>query len=549
MMGGMSDEDGADGAGGASGVVPGWWDQVPGAHLLLRGGTVVAADGAARQLGHGLDAGFDLAAALYDDDDRLALAAALDELDELDDLAAGRVGVLVRIGPPPSLYAHLALAPAGALVVALVTDRTQEHRLDESIAAFDNRFAFLVDRDGKLIWRPPGNQKRLGMTDEEMVGARVAKFIHPDDMTHVIERFLDVLEHPDRTSVATVRVYRRSTDTWYDSTLSAVNRLDDPAFGGVLMQSVEEYPAEPTHHDPLRAAGDRFMSLAEVAPVGILAGDRQGAVLYRNERARQLVGGEDATADLRALVARTDDAHRGRLEAVLAQVRRADGRGSLMAPMRRPDGERAWLQVDATPQTSAAGEVLGWVVSLQDLTAEVEIREELRRAQERLFELATRDHLTGLYNRAAMMERLQAALARQGTGGPAPCVLLVDLDAFKPVNDELGHAAGDEVLAELAARLGRAVEGWGVIGRFGGDEFLVLVEEPRPADGDLEARLAVWAEGLVAAAAQPVAVAGRTVQVGASVGWARAVEGQHASELIGRADAAMYAAKRHKRTG
>ncbi|WP_432548677.1 diguanylate cyclase domain-containing protein [Kineococcus sp. SYSU DK004] len=147
---------------------------------------------------------------------------------------------------------------------------------------------------------------------------------------------------------------------------------------------------------------------------------------------------------------------------------------------------------------------------------------------------ARHDGLTGLPNRRSFTEHLAAAV----DGGREVCVLFVDLDGFKAVNDTLGHAAGDELLAEAGRRLDRAVGHLGTPARLGGDEFAVVLRE---ADLASAARIA---DAVVAALRVPYRLAAGTAVVGASVGCAAGGEADGADALLSHADDAMYAAKR-----
>jgi diguanylate cyclase (GGDEF)-like protein/PAS domain S-box-containing protein len=167
---------------------------------------------------------------------------------------------------------------------------------------------------------------------------------------------------------------------------------------------------------------------------------------------------------------------------------------------------------------------------------------ELKAAEERMRHLATHDVLTGLPNRAALTDELRRATARHQRAGAGLAVLFCDLDGFKPVNDRLGHAAGDVVLAEVARRLQAAVREVDVVARLGGDEFVVLCEgSGARADG-----LAELAERLHQQVEAPVLVAGDTVSIGVSIGVAAAGPGRPcgADALLRLADEAMYEAKR-----
>jgi diguanylate cyclase (GGDEF)-like protein len=159
----------------------------------------------------------------------------------------------------------------------------------------------------------------------------------------------------------------------------------------------------------------------------------------------------------------------------------------------------------------------------EDIRAAAQARAEAASAA--LARMAYHDALTGLSNRARFLERLGAALARaRAAGDPARvAVLLLDLDGFKGVNDSLGHAAGDTVLAEVAARLLNATRGCDTVARLGGDEFAVLLEVARE-----DAAAVVVAERILAALAAPFVLDGRQARVGASVGIARSAAGADA---------------------
>ena len=151
---------------------------------------------------------------------------------------------------------------------------------------------------------------------------------------------------------------------------------------------------------------------------------------------------------------------------------------------------------------------------------------------------ATTDSLSGLANRAAFRARLQAMLARPDHRGGSQAVMFVDLDDFKDVNDTLGHAAGDELLCVVAARLGEAVRPGDLVARLGGDEFALLLE------GLADASVAeAVAERVVAALAEPVMIGLHSVRVGASVGLVMRQTDSTLDELMREADVAMYAAK------
>ncbi|MGI8461686.1 MAG: putative bifunctional diguanylate cyclase/phosphodiesterase, partial [Solirubrobacterales bacterium] len=160
------------------------------------------------------------------------------------------------------------------------------------------------------------------------------------------------------------------------------------------------------------------------------------------------------------------------------------------------------------------------------------------RASEEATHEAFHDSLTTLPNRALFIDRLEHALTRLARGGAPVAVLFCDLDGFKTVNDSLGHAAGDQLLRSVGARLAAAIRPSDTVARFGGDEFAILLEElGAPAD-------AVRAASRVLEALRAsFDIAGRDIHVGVSIGIATAGGADDADALLRNADLAMYRAK------
>ncbi|HEU4976211.1 MAG TPA: diguanylate cyclase [Baekduia sp.] len=154
-----------------------------------------------------------------------------------------------------------------------------------------------------------------------------------------------------------------------------------------------------------------------------------------------------------------------------------------------------------------------------------------------LEDLAYRDELTELPNRRGATRQLEVLISRARRHGHQLCVLLIDADRFKAVNDDHGHAAGDVVLRELAHRLRDRVRREDLVGRWGGEEFLVALPETTP-----DAAMAVAESLREAVAAEPIDADGTELRVTVSIGlsgWT----GEPLDELVDRADQALYAAK------
>ncbi len=192
-------------------------------------------------------------------------------------------------------------------------------------------------------------------------------------------------------------------------------------------------------------------------------------------------------------------------------------------------GEWRHLEAHVTDLRHDRG-IRGVVLNARDATERVRLQDELVRQ-------AYHDGLTGLANRSLFRDRLEQALARPARAGGTSAVLILDLDGFKGVNDTLGHDAGDQLLRIVAERLNETVRATDTVSRFGGDEFAVLLDD---ADEGLAVSVARRA---LARLAEPATVAGRELQVAASIGVAVHTGEGGGDDLVRHADVAMYAAK------
>ena len=286
---------------------------------------------------------------------------------------------------------------------------------------------------------------------------------------------------------------------------------------GLLLRDFEEHAA-----DVLWECGQTGL-LTHVSPrlssaLGLSALELQAGTLLDALTARQAPGeAEDHLAALRAALR-------------LGQAFR-----DLVVPVQTASGLR-WWSLSAKPLHDEVGHHAGWRGVISDVT-------QARETHRRLAYLAHFDSLTGLANRLELRERLAAAMdaaAASAAAVPARTALVcLDLDHFKSINDTLGHAAGDAVLAEIGRRLHSCLRQGDLAARLGGDEFALVISE---VQGDDE--LCALARRLVQVLCQPFEVVGRQVPLGASIGIAVAPEhGRSLDELMGNADLALYAAK------
>jgi diguanylate cyclase (GGDEF)-like protein/PAS domain S-box-containing protein len=311
---------------------------------------------------------------------------------------------------------------------------------------------------------------------------------------------------------------------WRDASGEAIGII------GVSMQ-VQELK---NSAEKLRAANERLSSHMQNSPLTVVELDARLLVTHCSPRASQMFGldadaliGNDVLATLGGADADTMRRSFERLQ------QGQESRNRFESTHQRADRSIVHCEWFNSALTDARGEITSIMSLIEDVTVRVQVESELRR-------MASHDPLTGLRNRGSLEECLDDAIARAGRSHIQVSVLFVDLDGFKRVNDNYGHAAGDQVLCEVALRLKQCVREGDTVGRVGGDEFVVI-----PAsDGRSESADSI-AQRLLEALAEPISFKGGSAQISASIGIA-----QHppfpgdAKEMLKSADAAMYEAKR-----
>ncbi|QTN48480.1 EAL domain-containing protein [Ectopseudomonas mendocina] len=204
--------------------------------------------------------------------------------------------------------------------------------------------------------------------------------------------------------------------------------------------------------------------------------------------------------------------------------------------LKRKGGENfpAWVGITAVHDEE--GDLVSYVCFFSDIS-------ERKASEQRIHRLAYYDALTHLPNRTLFQDRLHSALQHAERHNEWVVLMFLDLDRFKPINDSLGHAAGDRMLKDVAVRLSACVDGDDTVARMGGDEFTLLLQPRATREGALNRAIHV-AEQILSSLARPFVLEGREFFVTASIGIALAPQdGNELSQLMKNADTAMYHAK------
>jgi diguanylate cyclase (GGDEF)-like protein/PAS domain S-box-containing protein len=215
---------------------------------------------------------------------------------------------------------------------------------------------------------------------------------------------------------------------------------------------------------------------------------------------------------------------------------RGEWQGEIWNRNKAGDVYPEWLSIRAVHDEQ--GKLAHYVGIFTDISA-------FKQAQEHIEHLAYNDHLTGLANRGAFLNKLAAALRSARRSGQGLAVIFLDLDRFKSINDSLGHDAGDQVLLETAERLSACVREGDTVARLGGDEFVVCLSQTGQDSAQAVAAVNAISAKLCRQFVEPFHLKGRDIVVGPSIGIALYPwDGETPEDLIKNADTAMYHAKK-----
>jgi diguanylate cyclase (GGDEF)-like protein/PAS domain S-box-containing protein len=283
----------------------------------------------------------------------------------------------------------------------------------------------------------------------------------------------------------------------------------------------------------LREAEEQFRQLAGHIPqVFWICDARRHSAIYISSAFREITGLDPEKLKARAHgwldAVHPDD----RKQLIAARKQAASGGYDQTFRIVRPDGSMRWVRDRAFPVYDASGSVYRIAGVCEDIT-------EKKAAEERMAQLAHFDILTGLPNRALYLDRMRQAMTLARRHDRATGVMFLDLDRFKLTNDTLGHSAGDQLLTQVGERLATCVREGDTVGRFGGDEFGIILADMRSPE---DARLV--AQKILDVLESPFLLDGHEVFITASVGISLyPADSDDETELMKNADAAMYRAK------
>jgi diguanylate cyclase (GGDEF)-like protein/PAS domain S-box-containing protein len=384
----------------------------------------------------------------------------------------------------------------------------------------------LVSTEGRFLRVNRVLCEMVGRSEAALLDMSFQEITHPDDLDADLEFVRRMLAGEIRTySMEKRYIHADGRPVWSQLSVSLARDND-----GAPLHFISQI----ADIGPSRRAEQRFAALVESAPDAMVIVGADGRLLLVNRQTELLFGyareeliGQPVEILLPEAVGARHQEHRA---AYFRDPRPRPMGSGMELYARRSDGTQVPVEISLGPLHTDEGMVVS--AAIRDITRRKETDAALAHA-------ALHDALTGLPNRVLLADRLDQALVRSSRNGHPVAVLFLDLDRFKLINDSLGHAAGDQVIVTAAERLLATVRSVDTVGRFGGDEFVVIAEQH---DESLPA--ASLAERINAVLRDPFTVEGSEVFLSASIGIALGTGGDATADgLLRDADAAMYRAK------
>ena len=394
----------------------------------------------------------------------------------------------------------------------------------------------ISNAEGEIVMASHQIEKILGYSSGEVVGKSIEMFI-PESFRCAHSRLRNTFFSVPVTRLMgqhrEIKALRKDGSTC-DVEIGLSQIVTER--GAFVASSIRDISDRKRIDDSLRVHEEKLRHLFELSPLGIVMTDVKGRFLEFNESFQRITGyspEELKALDHRALTPQKYDAEQAHQ---LTELMRTGRYGPFEKEYRRKDGSLVPMRLNGALVTAQDGSLYVWSIA-EDISSR-------KKAEEKIRELAYFDQLTGLPNRRLMLDRLQQAIAASERTGMYGCVLLIDLDNFKVINDTRGHETGDAFLKEVARKLQGAARPDDTISRLGGDEFIFILNN---LGGDATAAAAaanLMAEKILAMLCRRISFGEENYQGSASIGAALFDHATASSDdLLKQVDMALYRAK------
>lgn len=445
-------------------------------------------------------------------------------------------------------YSHIDVVTSSLYLIALFfvirnyeifnDKRYEQDREKEVLALSEERFRTLVERGNDIIaiisdtgmvrFISPSVESVLGFLPAEIVGVHINDFICADEQAKIDTVFAYLQAHTDGSALEKFELCMKHKNGGYrDIEMTARNLTLNPVVAGVVLNG-RDITDRKRADDRLRLNAKVFSNTLE----GIVITDASGTVIDVNEAFCNISGySRDELVGMNPRMLHSGQQSQIFYETMWETIL-ATGHWSGEVWNRKKNGEdyAQWLSISAI--SNEAGQVTHYAGISSDIT--------LNKLHEKQLEhTAHYDALTGIPNRTLLGDRMRQAIARTAREQNMMAVCYLDLDGFKPINDTMGHEAGDRVLIGISRRIEAALRGGDTVARLGGDEFVILL-----VGLERGVECSQTLSRLLEAIAEPIDIMGKSVSVSASIGVSiYPLDDEDSDTLLRHADQAMYVAK------
>jgi diguanylate cyclase (GGDEF)-like protein/PAS domain S-box-containing protein len=370
------------------------------------------------------------------------------------------------------------------------SDITDLRRATEQLEASERQFRLLaensgevifqLDAEGTILWTSPSLTPTLGWLPKEWIGRPGTAFLVHRGETDAYRSNLEQLEQGSPLVIARDQVVAKDGSIhWVETAASLFINAAGEADGYVARFRLVDDQVEA--ETKLRHSEERYRLLAENARDVIWTIAATGEVTYVSPSVEWLRGLSPEQAMAQTLEQIHPAESRQRVQAYLQQVGRDCRHGRKPQAFRGEleyfcaDNSTIWCDVLALPVTNDDGSLRYLLGTSRDITERKRYEQELDLTNQQLHSLASTDSLTGIWNRHHLQLMIQQLISASAISGDPLAMILCDIDKFKQINDTYGHSTGDRVLVEFSRRVQRCLRGSDRLGRWGGEEFLILV--------------------------------------------------------------------------
>lgn len=422
----------------------------------------------------------------------------------------------------------------------MIRDITERKQVEEALQESEQYFKditenssdiiIITDEKGDIKYCSLSVERFTGYKPKELIGRNVITFIHPDDVKRAAGDFGEAILAKDSAIPNEFRILHKDGSDRYFEGLGK-NLLDNPSVVGFIM-NVHDITERKQADELLRKNEERYRTLVENASDIVFRTDVTGHFTFVNPATLRITGySEEEIIGKHYKMLIRPDMFDESMKLLVSQYENRVQNTYHEFPVITKEGHEIWIGQN-TQLLVEAGQVSGFQAVARDIT-------ESKQAEEKIQHMATHDALTGLPNRFMFTQLLSHSLQAAKRYQKQCAVLFMDLDRFKLINDTMGHAAGDLLLQEVAARLKQTLRAVDLVARLGGDEFVVLIEEV----SNLK-HLETVANKILSTVIKPMSIFGEECRVTGSIGISVFPnDADDEQTLMKNADIAMYFAK------